>query len=127
MIAGLDTIRNASSSPGHAIASGTRVPPSNCRPLPPRKGVVLVPVTVDEDELMLVALDAGADDIVADGEMWQVTSGPSELNAVRDALTEAGSAKQVLRLMELLDDLDDVQDVHANFDISDELMEAAAG
>ena len=114
-----------------------------------RKGVVLVPGDVDEDDLMLVALDAGADDIVSDGGMWQVTSAPSELNAVRDALTEAGigfesadltmlptstvevteagSAKQLLKLMELLDDLDDVQDVFANFDISDELMETAAG
>ncbi len=114
-----------------------------------RKGVVLVPSSVDEDELMLMALDAGAEDIVADGEMWQITTGPSDLNAVRDALadaevpfesadltmlpsstvevTDAGVAKQVLKLMELIDDLDDVQDVHGNFDISDELMESVAG
>ncbi len=98
---------------------------------------------------MMVALDAGADDIVADGDMWQITTGTSELNTVRDALTDAeipvesadlsmvptstvevtdpGVAKQVLRLMELIDDLDDVQDVHGNFDISDELMESVVG
>ena len=114
-----------------------------------RKGVVLVPTSVEEDEVMLTALDAGAEDIVDEGEMWRVTTPPSELPTVREAfdeagiavesadlamlptstveVTESGTVKQVLKLMELLDDLDDVQDVHANFDISDELMEAAAG
>jgi len=112
-----------------------------------RRGVILVPASVEEDELMLVALDAGADDIVADGDMWQITTAPTDLHTVREALGEGGiefasadlamvptstvevadpgQAKQVLKLMELLDDLDDVQDVHANFDISDDVMESA--
>ncbi|MFQ5557923.1 MAG: YebC/PmpR family DNA-binding transcriptional regulator [Acidimicrobiales bacterium] len=112
-----------------------------------RKGVIMVASSADEDELMMVALDAGADDIVDEGDMWRITTEPGDLNAVRDALEAAGvafesadltmvpsstvevtdtsSAKQVLRLMDLLDDIDDVQDVHANFDIPDEIMEAA--
>lgn len=112
-----------------------------------RKGVILVPATVDEDELLIAALDAGAEDIAEDGDMWRVTSAPSDLNAVRDALEAAqirfeaadltmlptstvevadvSSARQVLRLMDVIDDLDDVQDVHANFDIADDIMDAA--
>ncbi len=113
-----------------------------------RKGVVLVPSSVDEDELMMVVLDVGAEDIVADGDVWQITTPPTDLNPVRDAIeaagiafesadltmlasstveiTEPGTARRVLRLMELLDDLDDVQDIHANFDISYEVMESAS-
>lgn len=114
-----------------------------------RKGVVLVPSSVDEDELMMAALEAGAGDIVDAGGMWQVITEPGRLDAVRGALagagltvdsadltmlptttvpvTEPAAARQVLKIMDLMDDLDDVQDVHANFDISDELLESAAG
>lgn len=113
-----------------------------------RKGVVLVPSSVDEDELMMAALDAGAGDIVDAGEMWQVIAEPGALGPVREALAAAGltvesadltmlptatvpvtepaAARSVLKIMDLMDDLDDVQDVYANFDISDELMESAA-
>jgi len=112
-----------------------------------RKGVILVPSSVDEDELMMVALDAGAEDLVADGDHWQVTTPPTDFNAVRDAIEaagiafesadltmlpsstvevdDAGTAKRILHLLEVLDDIDDVQDVFGNFDMSDELMEAA--
>ena len=112
-----------------------------------RKGVVLVPTTVEEDDLMLTALEAGAEDIVDEGEMWNITTAPSDLNAVRDGieaagieiesadlamlptstvqLTELGDVKKLMNLMDVLDDLDDVQDVHGNMDVSDELMEAA--
>ena len=111
-----------------------------------RKGVVILPRTVEEDTLMEVALEAGAEDIVDEGDTWRVTSGPSELAAVRAALEEAGiafdsadstmiptstvpldsadAAKAVLRLSDALDDLDDVQDVYANFDIPDDLLTA---
>lgn len=111
-----------------------------------RKGVVLADRSVDEDELMLLALDAGAEDITDDGEAWRITTPPTELHAVRSALEEGGVAvssseltmlptstiaveesdvaKRVLRLIDALDDNDDVQDVYANFDISDELLES---
>ena len=113
-----------------------------------RKGVILVPSSVEEDEVMLVALDAGAEDIVDEGEMWRVTTAPSDLPQVREALDEAGIAvesadlamlptstvevadlaqvKGLMKLMDLLDDLDDVQDVHGNMDVSDELMDEAS-
>ncbi|MCH1435133.1 MAG: YebC/PmpR family DNA-binding transcriptional regulator [Acidimicrobiales bacterium] len=112
-----------------------------------RKGVILVPTSVEEDEVMLTALDAGAEDIVDEGEMWRVTTPPSDLPQVREALDEAGIAvesadlamlptstveitdvgqvKGLLKLMDLLDDLDDVQDVHGNMDVADALMDEA--
>ena len=111
-----------------------------------RKGQVLVDRKVDEDDLMLLALDAGAEDLADDGELWRVTCPPGELHKVRTAIEEAGmavdssdltmlpqntieltdgeSAKKVLRLIDALDDHDDVQNVHANFDIPDAILES---
>src|SRR5215207_9441239 len=57
-----------------------------------RKGTVLVDRKADEDDLMLAALDAGAEDIADDGEAWRVVTPPSDLNTVRTALEEAGFA-----------------------------------
>ncbi len=114
-----------------------------------RKGQVLVPAgEASEDDLMMLVLDAGAEDVIDDGGVWRVTSAPGDLAAVTGALagagvsyesadltmlatstvpvTEAGAARQVLKLLDLLDDLDDVQDVHGNFDIGAELMEEFA-
>jgi YebC/PmpR family DNA-binding regulatory protein len=114
-----------------------------------RQGVVLVPADgVDEDELTLVAAEAGADDVELDGSTFQITSAPEDLTAVRAALEAAGlpvraaelsmvpkttvaiadesTAKQVVRLVESLEDLDDVQEVYANFDISEHMLEAVA-
>jgi YebC/PmpR family DNA-binding regulatory protein len=110
-----------------------------------RKGHILVARATDEEELMLTALDAGAEDITDDGEAWRVTTPPTDLHAVRTALDEAGiavesvdlamvpqatiplgsteSAKKVLRLVDALDEQDDVQAVHANFDIPDAILE----
>jgi YebC/PmpR family DNA-binding regulatory protein len=111
-----------------------------------RTGVLYVPKSVSEDDLMLVALDAGADDIADEGESWRVTSPPTLLPAVRDALDAAGipvesadvtflsstsvplesaeAARSVLKLIDLLDDNEDVDGVYSNFDITDELMES---
>ena len=111
-----------------------------------RKGHVVVPRSADEDELMLAAADGGAEDIVDEGEAWRVTTPPSDLHAVRDAIEAAGisvesseltlvpstatplgtteSAKKVLRLIDALDDHDDVGAVYANFDIPDNILEA---
>jgi YebC/PmpR family DNA-binding regulatory protein len=110
-----------------------------------RKGIILVPSSVAEDDLMLVALDGGAEDISDAGEGWQVTTPPSDLPAVRTALDDAGipvesaevtmlpsttvaldreaDAKKVLHLVDLLEDHDDVQAVYANFDIPDSILE----
>ena len=114
-----------------------------------RKGMILVDAdSVDEDELMLAAADAGADDVSQDGSSFQVTSAPEDLATVRAALTAAGiafesaeltmvpkttvsvegesDAKALLRLLDALEDNDDVQDVFANFDIPEQVLEAVA-
>jgi YebC/PmpR family DNA-binding regulatory protein len=114
-----------------------------------RKGIVLVPAEVDEDDVMLTALEAGAEDVAEAGDFWSVTCDPTETGDVRSALEEAGvavessdltmvatsvieigspdEAKPVLRLLEALDDLDDVQNVHANADMTDEAAAALEG
>jgi YebC/PmpR family DNA-binding regulatory protein len=115
-----------------------------------RLGVVVVPADgVDEEELLLVAADGGADDVEQDGDVFQVTSAPEALSAVRVAIEEAGmqvdsaelmlvpkvtvavedeaKARQVMRLIDALEDNDDVQDVYANFDIPEQVLEAVAG
>jgi YebC/PmpR family DNA-binding regulatory protein len=111
-----------------------------------RKGVVNVDKAADEDELMLAAADAGADDVEDGGDAWQVTTPPTELHAVRTAIEGAGytvksadltmiptttvelneesQAKTVLRLADALEDHDDVEAVYANFDIPDAVLEA---
>jgi YebC/PmpR family DNA-binding regulatory protein len=115
-----------------------------------RRGVVIVPAEgVDEDELFLAAADGGADDVDRDGSVFQVTSAPESLAAVREAIDGAGftvdsaelmmvpkntvavddeaKAKQVMRLIDTLEDNDDVQEVFANFDIPEQVLEAVAG
>jgi YebC/PmpR family DNA-binding regulatory protein len=114
-----------------------------------RRGVILVDATgVDEDELVLTAADAGADDVELDGSTFQVSVPPESLSEVRAALESAGFAiesaelsmvpkttvaigdetvaKKVVRLVEGLEDNDDVQDVYANFDIPEAMLEAVA-
>ncbi|HEU5279929.1 MAG TPA: YebC/PmpR family DNA-binding transcriptional regulator [Gaiellaceae bacterium] len=114
-----------------------------------RRGVVLVAADgVDEDELMLVAADAGADDVERDGSTFVVSAAPEALAGVRAALEGASfaldsvglsmvpkttvaigdesTAKQVVRLVEGLEENDDVQDVYANFDIPEAVLEAVA-
>jgi YebC/PmpR family DNA-binding regulatory protein len=114
-----------------------------------RKGVVVLDkAAASEDDLMLAAADAGAEDIEDLGDTWQVTTPPTELHAVRTAIEEAGftttsgdltmiptttialddesQAKQVLRLMDALEEHDDVEAVYANFDIPDAVLEAVS-
>jgi len=112
-----------------------------------RRGFVLVDGDADEDDLMMAALDAGAEDVTDDGGMWRVTTDASRTFDVRDALQAAGfaiesadapmvsdnlvpvtsveEARKVLRVVELIEDNEDVQDVFANFDIPDEVMDHA--
>jgi YebC/PmpR family DNA-binding regulatory protein len=113
-----------------------------------RKGVVLVSADgVDEDELVLAAADAGAEDVEREETSFRITCAPEQLTTVREALEAAGfpvedaqatmlpkttvevddeaSARKVVRLMDALEENDDVQGVYANFDISEQLLEAA--
>jgi YebC/PmpR family DNA-binding regulatory protein len=115
-----------------------------------RRGVVVVPADgIDDEELLLVAADGGADDLERDGDIFQVTSAPESLSNVRGAIEAAGfavdsaelmlvpkttvavedeaKARQVMRLIDELEDNDDVREVFANFDIPEQVLEAVAG
>lgn len=106
-----------------------------------QKGYILV--SGDEDEVMMVALESGAEDIRPSGEQFEVITAPVDFRTVRAAMEAAGlviessdvtqlpstsvpvdeaTAPKVLRLLDALDDVDDVQTVYCNFDISDEVM-----
>jgi len=114
-----------------------------------QRGVVQVPADQsDEDSVLAATLDAGAEDIMVEDEFIEVHTQPENLQAVRDALNNAGipvaqadvtmvpkttvrvegakEVSQILRLMDMLEDLDDVQNVYSNFDIPEELMQEAA-
>ncbi|MCX5710181.1 MAG: YebC/PmpR family DNA-binding transcriptional regulator [Candidatus Omnitrophica bacterium] len=102
---------------------------------------------IKEDDLMGIALDAGAEDIKSDDKNFEITTNPADFEKVKQALTAkginfqdaevtmipsssvkviGGEAKTVLSLVEALEDHDDVQQVYANFDIPDEILEEAS-
>ena len=113
-----------------------------------RRGVIITADGVTEDDVMMAALEAGADDIVSEGDAWRIMTEATDVFDVKAKLEEAGvatvsadspmvaenlvpvtdlkDARSILKIMEALEDNDDVQDVFSNFDISDELMEEAA-
>ncbi len=110
-----------------------------------RRAVIEVPKeSIEEDDLMMLALDAGAEDIKDEGEMWEIVAPQDALEPIKKVLEdnsvamesaevtmipqdtvkiEGGDAKKMLTLMEKFEELDDVQDVYANFDIDDSVME----
>ena len=114
-----------------------------------RKGEIEVGRDMDEDTLMEIAVDAGAEDLNGDADGFTVTTAPGDLAAVREALehkgievraseltmvptsvvavADEGEARRVLRLMDAIDDHDDVQAVHANFDIPEAVLVAYEG
>jgi YebC/PmpR family DNA-binding regulatory protein len=112
-----------------------------------RKGQVIVEKTkAEEEQLLNVALEAGADDMNDDGSAWEIVCAPESFEKVRDAVKATGiepaaaeiamipqnyvklegkDAQQMLKLMDALDDHDDVQHVWANFDIEEKEIEAS--
>jgi YebC/PmpR family DNA-binding regulatory protein len=109
--------------------------------------IVLAPGAADEETLMNLVLEAGADDLKGDEDSWTILSDPSAHDAVLEALNKAKLATEsaeiamvpknlvklegknaaaMLRLMEVLEDHDDVQNVYSNFDIDESEMEALA-
>jgi len=114
-----------------------------------RQGIILVEGVADGDELMLAALEAGADDVADDEGTWRVVCTPSATYEIRETLEAGGykiisadtpmvsenlvpvtsveDAKKLLRILDTIEDNDDVQDVFSNFEMTDEVMEAAAG
>jgi len=113
-----------------------------------KKGYILVDKTkIDEDELMSIALEAGAEDMKNDPqeENYEITTAPEDLNKVKSAIESRGipitlaeitmlpksyvqlgekDSDQMLRLYEALEDHDDIQNVYANFNIPDEILTA---
>ena len=128
--------------------NGTLADPGSVAYLFSRKGQVIVAKdAADEDAIMEATLDAGAEEIEDLGEVWEVLSEATDFVAVRTALQDAGidyesaeatwvpsmkveldvdGARKMLRLIDALEDCDDVQNVCANFDASDEVLEAAS-
>jgi YebC/PmpR family DNA-binding regulatory protein len=112
------------------------------------KGIVIVPRTsASEDDVFMVAADAGAEDVRGSDESIEIVTAPEALKDVVDALRGAGmevesdeltqvpkstialdgpDAKRVLHLVDNLEELDDVQEVYANFDIPDEILASVA-
>ena len=126
---------------------GSMADPGSVSYLFSRKGVVIVPKTegMTEDDILMVVLDAGAEEVNDLGESFEIVSEATDMVAVRKAVQDAGldyesaeanflpsvsveldeeGARKVFRLIEALEDSDDVQNVFANFDVSDEVMEA---
>jgi YebC/PmpR family DNA-binding regulatory protein len=113
-----------------------------------KRGVVVVDATRYGEDDLLVAIEAGALDIEEDGDVYEVVAEPGDLGAVRAALEAVGvelesselvqrptvrvdldeeDAKRLFRLIESLEENDDVGAVHANFEVSDEILERVAG
>ena len=115
-----------------------------------RRGLFVVSAAgVTEDRLLEVGLEAGAEDVTREGEVFEVLCEPAQFGALSDALAAAQiktesaeitmipdtyvpvsdkhQAAQLIQFVQALEDLDDVQNVYANFDIPDDLLEAAGG
>jgi YebC/PmpR family DNA-binding regulatory protein len=112
-----------------------------------KRGVVVVDANRYGEDDLIVAIDAGAEDVREDGEQLRVVSEPGDLSAVREALEAAGvevqsselamepkstvevkgtEAEDLLRLFDALEEHDDVNEVHANFDVPQEILEKMA-
>jgi len=113
-----------------------------------KKGVIVVDASRYSEDDLMVAIDAGAEDIGLDADVFEITSEPGDLAAVRAALDAAGIevesaevaqlpkskvpleedvAIKLVRLIDALEDQDDVDAVHANFDVDAEVLERVAG
>jgi YebC/PmpR family DNA-binding regulatory protein len=113
-----------------------------------KKGMIVVDASRYSEEQLMAAVEAGAEDISADEDVFEVITEPSDFTAVRRALEDAGVemesadvayrpssvvpveedvARRLMSLIEKLEDNDDVNAVHANFDISADVLERVAG
>ena len=110
-----------------------------------RKGVISIPMNYEEEELMLIAIEAGAEDMRTEDDHFEIVAQPTEFEIVKKALQDGGieiseaevqmipqntlkvegkDAEGVLRLLEALEEHDDVQNVYADFDIDTDVMES---
>lgn len=132
-------VRHAFSKAGTELA-----PPGSVSRMFQRKGQIFIDKDKsDEETLMELALEAGAEDLKTDGDQFEIVTDPSDFDSVSDAISKAGidmaesditlipdlvtevtdlsQAQSIMRFVEALEALDDVQDVYTNFDISDEI------
>ena len=112
-----------------------------------KKGEIVVDGTRYSEDDLLAAIDAGAEDVALDGDVWEIVTGPTDVAAVRDALAAEGveidsaelvqrpttrtpveedRVRSLINLIEELEDNDDVQGVHANFDVDADVLERVA-
>jgi YebC/PmpR family DNA-binding regulatory protein len=134
----------------HALSKhgGTLGEPGSVAYMFDKRGVIVVDASRYSEDDLVVAIDAGAEDVSVDEDVYEVVTTPSALQEVREALEGAGvevdsaellqqpaarvpvaeeEATRLMRLVEALEDTDDVQAVHANFDVSAEVLERVAG
>ena len=135
-------VRHAFSSSGGSLGE-----PGSVAWIFEKKGQLVVDASRHSEDDLLPAIEAGAEDVALDGDIFEIVTGPSELSAVRDALEQAGvdlesaelamrpstrtpvqegDAKSLLRLIDTLEEHDDVAAVHTNFDIDAEVLERVA-
>jgi YebC/PmpR family DNA-binding regulatory protein len=112
-----------------------------------KSGVIVVDASRYGEDDLIAAIDAGAEDIALDDDVYEVITAPTDLVAVRDALREAGiefesaeltqrpktrvpldedAASKLMRLIDALEESDDVGEVHANFDVDADVLERIA-
>ena len=140
---GVAIIRHAFSKNGGNLGE-----PNSVRFMFAKKGLIVVDkAAADEEKLMALALEAGADDMSDEGDTWEITTDPGAYEAVAQAIKaakiepiasevtmiastytklEGAAANQMIRLLEVLEDNDDTQNVYSNFDMDADQMEAIA-
>src|SRR3954451_915791 len=127
---------------------GTLGEPGSVAYLFEKRGVIVVDAGRWSEDDLVVAIDAGAEDVSVDEDVYEIVTAPGELAAVRAALEEAGvdvesaevvqqptsrvpveeaEATRLVRLIDALEENDDVNAVHANFDVSADVLERVAG
>lgn len=113
-----------------------------------KRGVIAVDAERHSEDDLMIAVEAGAEDIASEDGAWEVLTAPADLARVRSAIEQAGvaieraeleyrpstlvpidesQAASLMRLIEALEESDDVGEVHANFDVSAEVLERVAG
>jgi YebC/PmpR family DNA-binding regulatory protein len=145
-----DNRNRTSADVRHALSKhgGSLGEPGSVSYLFAKTGEIVVDASRYEEEDLLIAIDAGAQDISLDDDVYEIISEPGDLSAVRGALTAAGieiesadvtqrptarvpvqesDAVRLLKLIDLLEESDDVNAVHANFDVDADVLEKLAG
>ena len=145
-----DNRNRTSADVRHALSKygGNLGEPGSVSYLFDKQGVIVVDASRYDEEDLLIAIDAGAEDIVRDDDVFEIVCAPSDLTAVRGALVGAGveiesadvtqrpksrmpveesDAVKLMRLIDMLEESDDVGAVHANFDVDADVLEKIAG